>query len=78
MSVVESDPQLSLALVQMELRFSVMINQITLVFNAMLRAMKDGNVRQFRAAKVAMKEMSQSLRLTLETAASHLRSLPVP
>ena len=78
MSVTENDPQLALALVRMELRFGQMINQITLVFNAMLRFMKDGNVRQFRAAKAAMWEMSQSLRLTLETAASRLCSVPVP
>jgi hypothetical protein len=62
----------------MELRFSQMKNQITLVFNAMLRFMKHGNVGQWRAAKVAMQEMSKSLTLVLEAAASHLCSLPVP
>ena len=78
MSVTQNDPQLVLALIWMELRFGQMISQITLVFNAMIRFMKDGNVGQFRAAKVAMREMSQSLRLALETATGHLRSLPVP
>ena len=78
MSVTQNDPQLVLALIRMELRFGQMMNQITLVFNAMLRFMKDGNVGQFRAAKEAMREMSQTLRLALETATVHLRSLPVP
>ncbi len=78
MSVTQQEPQLALALIRMELRFSQMINQITLVFNAMLRFMKHGNIGQWRAAKVAMKEMSRSLTLVLETAASHLRGLPVP
>jgi hypothetical protein len=44
----------------------------------MLRFMKHGNVRQWRAAKAAMREMSQSLTLALETSTRHLRSLPVP
>ena len=78
MSVTDNDPQLALALVRMELRFGNMMSQISLVFNAMLRFMKDGNVRQFRAAKAAMREMSESLRSTLETAAGSLRSIPVP
>ena len=78
MSVTKNDPQLLLALIRMELRFGQMMSQITLVFNAMIQFMKDGNVGQFRAAKDAMGEMSQSLRLALEAAASHLRSIPVP
>ena len=78
MSVTQQTPELLLALVRMELRFSQMMNQITLVFNAMLRFMKHGNVGQWRAAKVAMREMSHSLALVLETATSNLRSLPVP
>ena len=78
MSVTKNDPQLLLALIKMELRFGQMMSQITLVFNAMIRFMKDGNVGQFRAAKIAMKEMSEILRLALETSSRQLRSIPVP
>ena len=78
MSVADNEPQLALALIRMELRFSQMINQITLVFNAMMRFMKHGNVRQWRAAKTAMQDMSRSLTSVLETGTRHLRSLPVP
>ena len=78
MSVVEHDPKLALALIRMELRFSQMINQITLVFNAMMRFMKHGNTGQWRAAKTAMQDMSRSLLSVLDTATSHLRALPVP
>ena len=78
MSVTDNDPQLALALVRMELRFGNMMSQFSIAFNAMLRFMKDGNVRQFRAAKAAMREMSESLRLTLETATGSLHSIPVP
>ena len=77
-AAADSDPQLALALVRMELRFGNMMSQFSIAFNAMLRFMKNGNVRQFRAAKAAMREMSESLRLTLETAAGSLRSIPVP
>ena len=78
MSVLDNEPQLALALVRMEFRFSQMINQITLVFNAMVRFMKHGNVAQWRAAKTAMQDMSRSLTTVLDTATAHLRSLPVP
>ena len=78
MSVADNEPQLALALIRMELRFSQMINQITLVFNAMMRFMKHGNVRQWRAAKTAMQDMSRSLTSVLETGTRHHRSLPVP
>ena len=78
MSVTKNDPQLLLALIRMELRFGQLMSQITLVFNAMIRFMKDGNVGQFRAAKIAMKEMSEILRLALETSSRQLRSIPVP
>jgi hypothetical protein len=62
----------------MELRFGNLMSQITLMFTAMVRFMKDGNVRQYRAAKLALKEMSESLRLAHETAANHLRNFPIP
>jgi hypothetical protein len=78
MSAAGDDPQLALALVRMELRFGNLMSQITLMFTAMVRFMKDGNVRQFRAAKLALKEMSESLRLAHETAANHLRNFPIP
>ncbi len=78
MSVLDNEPELALALVRMEFRFSQMISQITLVFNAMVRFMKHGNVAQWRAAKAAMQDMSRSLTTVLDTATSHLRSLPVP
>ena len=78
MSAAEGDPQLAIALAQMELRFGNLMSQITLIFNVMLRFMKDGNVAQFRAAKAAMLEMSLSLRSAHEVAVEHLRSLPIP
>ena len=78
MSVLDNEPELALALVRMEFRFSQMISQITLVFNAMVRFMKHGNVAQWRAAKTAMQDMSRSLTTVLNTATAHLRSLPVP
>jgi hypothetical protein len=78
MSVLDNEPELALALVRMEFRFSQMISQITLVFNAMVRFMKHGNVAQWRAAKTAMQDMSRSLTTVLDTATAHLRSLPVP
>ena len=77
-SVTDNDPQLALALIRMEFRFSQLINQITLVFNAMMRFMKHGNIAQWRAAKEAMRTMSQALTLALQTSTSQLRSLPVP
>ena len=76
--VTDNDPQLALALVRMEFRFSQLINQITLVFNCMLRFMKHGNIPQWRAAKEAMRALSQALTLALQTSSSHLRNLPVP
>ena len=78
MSVLDNEQELALALVRMEFRFSQMISQITLVFNAMVRFMKHGNVAQWRAAKTAMQDMSRSLTTVLDTATAHLRSLPVP
>ena len=78
MSLIQNDPQLALALVQMELRFGNLMSQMTLIFNTMLRFMKDGNVWQFRAAKAALWEMSQSLRAAHDVAVGHLRSLPIP
>ena len=78
MSAAEGDPQLATALTQMELRFGNLMSQITLIFNVMLRFMKDGNVAQFRAAKAAMLELSLSLRAAHEIAVEHLRSLPIP
>jgi hypothetical protein len=78
MSAADNDPQLALALTQMELRFGNLMSQITLMFNVMLRFMKDGNVAQFRAAKAAMLEMSLSLRSAHEVAVEHLRNLPYP
>ncbi len=78
MSAAEGDPQLALALGQMELRFGNLMSQITLMFDVMLRFMHDGNVAQFRAAKTAMMEMSLSLRSAHEKAVEHLRSLPIP
>jgi hypothetical protein len=78
MSVQQTSPQLLLALIRMELRFSKMMSQILLVFNAMLQAMKHGNVEQWNAAKAAMKGMSKSLTLLLLEAARRLRALPVP
>jgi hypothetical protein len=77
-SVIDNDPQLALALVRMEFRFSQLINQITLVFNAMLRFMKHGNIPQWRAAKEAMRTLSQALTLALQTSSSQLRNLPIP
>ena len=76
--VIDNDPQLALALVRMEFRFSQLINQITLVFNAMLRFMKHGNIPQWRAAKEAMRTLSQALTLALQTSSSQLRNLPIP
>ncbi len=78
MSAAEGDPQLATALDQMDLRFGNLMSQIKLIFNVMLRFMKDGNVAQFRAAKAAMLEMSLSLRGAHEVAVEHLRSLPIP
>ena len=78
MSAAEGDPQLATALTQMELRFVNLMGQITLIFNVMIRFMKDGNVAQFRAAKAAMLELSLSLRAAHEIAVEHLRSLPIP
>ena len=78
MSVTQNDPELLMSLIRMEARFEQLITQIKLIFNALIRFMKDGNVRQFRAAKVGMREYSETLRLALETATGHLRSLPVP
>ena len=78
MSVLDNEPELALALVRMEFRFSQMISQITLVFNAMVRFMKHGNVAQWRAAKTAMQDMSRSLTTVLNTATAQLRSLPIP
>ena len=77
-SAADGDPQLALAMVQMEQRFGNMMSQITLMFNVMLQFMRDGNVAQFRAAKAAMLEMSLSLRSAHEVAVEHLRSLPIP
>ncbi len=53
MSAAAGDAQLALALDQMGLGFGNLMSQITLMFNVMLRFMKDGNVAQFRAAKAA-------------------------
>ena len=78
MSAAAGDPQLATALTQMESRFGNLMSQITLIFNVMLRFMKDGNVAQFRAAKAAMLEMSLSLREAHEVAVEHLRSIPIP
>ncbi len=77
-SAADGDPQLALAMVQMEQRFGNMMSQITLMFNVMLQFMRDGNVAQFRAAKAAMLEMSLSLVSAHEVAARHLRELPYP
>ena len=77
-SAADGDPQLADALDRMEMRFGNLMSQITLIFNVMIRFMKDGNVAQFRAAKAAMLEMSLSLREAHEVAVEHLRSLPIP
>ena len=77
-SAADGDPQLALAMVQMEQRFGNMMSQITLMFNVMLQFMRDGNVAQFRAAKAAMLEMSLSLVSAHEVAVRHLRELPYP
>ncbi len=77
-SAADGDPQLALAMVQMEQRFGNMMSQISLMFNVMLQFMRDGNVAQFRAAKAAMLEMSLSLVSAHEVAARHLRELPYP
>ena len=77
-SVTENDLPLLEALVRMEMRFGNLMSQITLIFNVMLRFMKDGNVAQFRAAKAAMLELSLSLRAAHEIAVGHLRGLPIP
>ena len=78
MNAAAGDPQIATALDQMELRFGTLMSQIKLIFNLMLRFMKDGNVAQFRAAKAAMLEMSLSLREAHEVAVEHLRSIPIP
>ncbi len=77
-AAADSDPQLALALVRMELRFGNMMSQFSIAFNALLRYMKNGNVRQYRAASAAMREMSESLNQIIATAARNLRSIPIP
>ena len=77
-SAADGDPQLAEALDRMEMRFGNLMSQITLIFNVMIRFMKDGNVAQFRAAKAAMLELSLSLRAAHEIAVDHLRGLPIP
>ena len=77
-AAADGDPILALALVRMELRFGNLMNQFSIAFNALLRYMKNGNVRQFRAAKVAMREMSESLNRTIATTARSIRSIPIP
>ena len=77
-AAADNDPQLALALVRMELRFGNLMSQFSIAFNAMLRYMKNGNVRQYRAASAAMREMSESLNQIIATAARSLRSIPIP
>ena len=78
LSAADGDPQLADALDRMEMRFGNLMSQINLIFNVMIRFMKDGNVAQFRAAKAAMLELSLSLRAAHEIAVGHLRGLPIP
>ena len=77
-SAADGDPQLADALDRMEVRFGNLMSQITLIFNVMLRFMKDGDVAQFRAAKAALSELSLSLRTAHTIAVDHLRGLPIP
>ena len=72
------NPILELALTQMELRFGNLMSQFSIVFNAMLRYMKDGNIRQYRAASATLREMSDSLNQVLATASRSLRDIPLP
>ena len=77
-SAADGDIPLLEALARMEMRFGNLMTQLTLIFNVMIRFMKDGNVAQYRAAKDAMLELSLSLRAAHEIAVSHLRGLPIP
>ena len=77
-AALDRNPQLELALARMELRFGNLMSQFSIVFNAMLRYMKDGNIRQYRAASAALRAMSDSLNQVLATASHSLRDIPLP
>ncbi len=72
------NPLLELALTQMELRFGNLLSQFRVVFSAMIRYMKNGNIRQYRATIDAMRAMSDSLYQVLGTASRSLRDIPLP
>ncbi len=72
------NPLLELALTQMELRFGNLLSQFKIVFSAMIRYMKNGNLRQYRATMDAMRAMSDSLFQVLGTASRSLRAIPLP
>ncbi len=72
------NPILELALTQMELRFGNLMSQFKVVFAAMIRYMKGGNIRQYRATIAALRAMSDSLYQVLGTASRSLRDIPLP
>ena len=77
-AALDRNPQLELALARMELRFGNLMSQFSIIFDAMIRYMKDGNIRQYRAASDALRAMSDSLNLALATASQSLRDIPLP
>ena len=78
MSMLPLQPAILLNLVQLERSFRRILDHLLRLFHLLLQALKSGHPGKYRAALVALREMSLHMKNAISTANSHTPRVYIP
>ena len=78
MSMLPLQPAILLNLVQLERSFRRILDHLLRLFHLLLQALKSGNPGKYRAALVALREMSLHMKKAISTVNDHTPRVHIP